>query len=62
MIKEMKSQTLGNTADGDVSSYASTVNKVKTNYPNATVVIPGHGDFGGLELIDHTLKLSNLAK
>jgi metallo-beta-lactamase class B len=62
MIKEMKSQTLGNIADGDVSSYASTVNKVKTNYPNATVVIPGHGDFGGLELIDHTLKLSNLAK
>ena len=58
MLKSMDSQNLGNTADGDLNAYPATIEKLKAKFPNAKVVIPGHGQFGGLELIDHTLNLA----
>lgn len=58
MIKAMKSVNLGNTADGDTTAYPVTIAKVKVRFSHAVVVIPGHGDFGGTELIDHTIKLA----
>ncbi len=58
MVKEMKSTSLGNTADGDLKAYPSTIRKLLEKYSSARVVIPGHGDFGGPELIRHTLQLA----
>ena len=40
-----------------VDNIPATLKKVKTAYRNARIVVPGHGDPGGPELIDHTLKL-----
>jgi metallo-beta-lactamase class B len=57
LIKSLDAQSLGNTSDGDLVAYPATLKKVKAAYPNAKIVIPGHGDWGGLGLIDHTLKL-----
>jgi len=57
LIKSLDAQSLGNTSDGDLMAYPATLQKVKTAYPNAGIVVPGHGDWGGPELIDHTLKL-----
>lgn len=31
-------------------------------YPRIKKIIPGHGDFGGLELLNHTLKLVEIEK
>jgi metallo-beta-lactamase class B len=58
MIKETKAKNLGFTGDGDVKAYLSTVKKVKEKFPKAKIVVPGHGDFGGIELIDHTIELA----
>jgi metallo-beta-lactamase class B len=58
MAKSIDSQGLGNTADGDLKAYPTTIQKVINKFPNAKVVIPGHGNFGGIELLTHTLKLS----
>jgi hypothetical protein len=30
---------------------------LKSKYPDARIIVPGHGDPGGPELIEHTLKL-----
>jgi metallo-beta-lactamase class B len=57
LIKSLDSQSLGNTSDGDLTAYPTTLKKVKAAYPSAGIVVPGHGDWGGPELIDHTLKL-----
>ena len=57
LIKSLDSKSLGNTSDGDLVAYPDTVKKVKAAYPKAKIVIPGHGDWGGPDLIDHTLKL-----
>jgi oligosaccharide reducing-end xylanase len=57
MIKEMKSTGLGNIADGDVKAWPKTIKKVLDEFPNAKIVIPGHGQIGDLDLIRHTLEL-----
>ncbi len=59
LVKSLDEQSLGNTSDGDLAAYPTTLRKMKAAYPNARIVVPGHGDWGGPELIDHTLKLFN---
>ena len=57
MVKSMDAGNLGNTADGDLKAYPNTIGLVSEKFPTAKIVIPGHGDFGGRELINHTIAL-----
>jgi metallo-beta-lactamase class B len=57
MVKSMESKDLGNTVDGDLKAYPQTINLLLAKFPTAKIVIPGHGAFGGLELIKHTRNL-----
>ncbi|MCX6220637.1 MAG: subclass B1 metallo-beta-lactamase [Bacteroidia bacterium] len=57
MVKSLNSKNLGNTADGDLITYPKTIDKLIRKFPTAKIVIPGHGEFGGIELIKHTGKL-----
>ncbi|OFX84147.1 MAG: subclass B1 metallo-beta-lactamase CfiA4 [Bacteroidetes bacterium GWF2_33_16] len=57
MAKEIYSKNLGNTVDSDLQQYPSTIAKVIAHFPDAEIVIPGHGSFGGIELLKHTQKL-----
>lgn len=61
MIKSINAQNLGNTADGDLATYPGTIDKVLARFPDAEIVIPGHGNFGGMELVWHTKKLATKA-
>ncbi len=47
----------GNLADASVEDWSNTVREVKEAYPEAEVVIPGHGRAGGVELLDFTIEL-----
>ena len=58
MAKELKSTTLGNTADGNLKEYPKTIKKVLDKYQHARFVVPGHGEFGGIEILQHTFDLS----
>lgn len=58
LIKSLDAQSLGNTADGDLEAYPTTLQKVQTAYRYARIVVPGHGDWSGPDLIQHTLKLA----
>lgn len=62
MVKELSSATLGNTADGDLKAYPVTIKKVMEKFSDAGIVIPGHGKFGGRELLNHTLDMALKAK
>ncbi|MFA9390403.1 MAG: subclass B1 metallo-beta-lactamase [Prolixibacteraceae bacterium] len=59
MVKSVESRNLGNTADGDLVAYPKTLDKLLKKFPSARIVIPGHGNYGGLELIQHTLELAS---
>ena len=47
----------GYLGDADINEWSETVEKVKAHYKKARVVIPGHGDYAGPELLDYTIDL-----
>lgn len=47
----------GYIGDANVPAWSGTVTKVKQAYPDAKIVIPGHGDFGNTQLLDYTIQL-----
>lgn len=53
MIKELGAGN-GNLEDANVAAWSETVRKVKSTFPDITLVIPGHGKIGGTELLDYT--------
>lgn len=57
LIKSINSENLGNTSDAVISEWDSTVKKLMQKYGNIKVVIPGHGNAGGTELLTHTIDL-----
>ena len=62
MVKELKSETLGNIADADLTEWPKTIARVIAYYTSADIIIPGHGAFGGQELLKHTLDLLTKTK
>jgi len=47
----------GNLEEANVEEWPETVKKVKMKYPKTKKIIPGHGESGGIELLDYTIKL-----
>jgi len=43
MVKELKSETLGNIADADLTEWPKTIARVIADYTSANIVIPGMG-------------------
>lgn len=56
LIKELDA-TKGYLGDANVTSWSGTVEKIKKEYPNIKIVIPGHGEYGNKKLLDYTIKL-----
>ena len=53
-VHELSSTSAGNVADADLAEWPTSVERIKKHYPEAEVVIPGHGLPGGLDLLQHT--------
>ena len=53
LIKSMKAGK-GNLEDAKLDEWSSTVEKIKQEYPQTKIVVPGHGKHGGTELLDKT--------
>ncbi len=48
---------LGFLGDANTGSWSKTVGKVKSNFPEIQIVIPGHGKIGGVDLLDYTIRM-----
>jgi metallo-beta-lactamase class B len=59
LIKAMEWNTLGYLADAVVDKWASSVQVLQIRYPNARIVVPGHGTIGDIRLLQHTIDLVN---
>ena len=57
MVKDIQSKTLGNLSDANAEEWQKTIQKIIDKFPSTEIVIPGHGEIGGKELLTHTLKL-----
>lgn len=65
MLKDTLTTGLGNTADAaPLNEWLQTVQSVGKKFKQAKIVIPGHGEIGGLEIVEHTQKIliKNLPK
>jgi len=58
ICKSADSRNLGNTADGDTVTYPVTMEWIIRKFPEAKTIIPGHGSYGGTELLTHTRHLA----
>jgi metallo-beta-lactamase class B len=56
MVKSMDASK-GNLEDANIKEWSDTIRNVKAKCPSAKIVIPGHGDPGGQELLDYTIRL-----
>lgn len=57
MIKSLESQNLGFTGDANMSEWPVSLKKVQEKYKTTELVIPHHGNWGGVALLQHTLDL-----
>ncbi len=51
---------VGNIGDANLKAWSKTAKKVKKMYGTARIVVPGHGAYGGPELIDYTIMLYDI--
>ncbi|WP_304516366.1 subclass B1 metallo-beta-lactamase [Cecembia rubra] len=56
LIKELNA-TKGFLGDANVTTWSSTVEKIKIRFPDTKIVVPGHGQYGNAELLDYTINL-----
>jgi glyoxylase-like metal-dependent hydrolase (beta-lactamase superfamily II) len=57
MIKSLDSKDAGFTADADMKQWPRSVEKLLSIYKDTKIVIPGHGNFGDITLVRHTIEL-----
>lgn len=57
LVKEFKSTSIGYIGDADLNLWDKTLLKVKNKFNNAEVIVPGHGSYGGHELIDKSIQI-----
>ncbi|THD32580.1 CHM family subclass B1 metallo-beta-lactamase [uncultured Flavobacterium sp.] len=56
LLKELKASK-GYLGDANISAWSNTAEKVKREYPDVKIIVPGHGKYGNYELLDYTIKL-----
>jgi len=57
LVRPLSATALGSTRNRDLEAHPFMLQVLRQAYRKARVVVPGHGDSSGLDLIDHTLNL-----
>lgn len=58
MIKDCSATSLGNVEDAaSREEWSATVKTIADKFADAQIIVPGHGEVGGAEILDHTEKL-----
>lgn len=56
LIKEIGADK-GNLSDANTDEWPQTVKAIKKHFPSVKTIIPGHGNYGGAEILDYTITL-----
>lgn len=57
LVKSLDSIDMGNLTDANLSLWPGSLKNLLSRYPDMEVVVPGHGDWGKMDLIRHSLRL-----
>lgn len=58
MVRALESKSKGNLSDANEEEWPKTLKKVKKKYKEAKTVIPGHGNYGDINLLKHSIDLT----
>lgn len=56
-VKAGGATDLGNLSDAEPASWLAAIRRVQERFPEAAIVVPGHGPLGGPEILEHTATL-----
>ena len=56
-VKSVEAANIGYIKEADMKSWPMMLNQLLEKYSSAELVIPGHGNSGGLELIQHSIEM-----
>jgi metallo-beta-lactamase class B len=56
LVKELNASK-GYLGDANLATWSATVEQVKSEFPNVSIVVPGHGEHGSIDLLDYTIRL-----
>lgn len=59
-VRAISAKNIGNVKHGDAHSWLSITKNMAQQFSEAKLVVPGHGDVGGVELLSHTQTLLNV--
>ena len=59
MVRSLEATQIGTQSDADYDKWPESAETLLKKYSDARIVIPGHGLWGGLDLIRHTITLLN---
>lgn len=57
LVKAATTESIASADDACLTEWPRSLTALKERYQGAAIVVPGHGEWGGTELIDHTLEL-----
>lgn len=57
LVRASAATSLGNTSEADLDGWPRAVAALQKRYPDVRIVVPGHGEPGGPELLAHTREL-----
>lgn len=57
LVKNAATKHIGYLGDAEVDHWAASVQRLRERYPEAELIVPGHGQPGGWELVENTLAL-----
>lgn len=61
LVKTLKARK-GYLGDANIQTWSNTIDKIKKEFPNLKLVIPGHGKHGDMALLNYTSKLFSVKK
>ena len=60
-VRSLGTDGLGYVGEAHIDQWFNSVEKVLLKYPQAKIVVPGHGNAGDIQLLQHTIKLAESA-
>ena len=60
LVRASTAEGLGYVVEADLDYWDDAVNAVAKRFPDADVIVPGHGEPGGRGLLSHTLTLLDM--
>jgi metallo-beta-lactamase class B len=59
LVKSAQSRGMGYLGEANLAEWPNTIRALESKYPEAKIIVPGHGQPGGGELLQHTIDLIN---